>query len=57
MSWLGGSERLTTIFVVKLPLWVCHLPLVRLMCLSIRLLQKSMSGTSRHMGAFHVARR
>jgi hypothetical protein len=50
MSWLGGSGRLTTIFVVKLPLWVCHLLPVRLMCLSIRLLQKSMSGTSRHMG-------
>jgi hypothetical protein len=50
MSWLGSSGRLTTIFVVKLPLWVCHLPLVRLMCLFILLLWKSMSGTSRHMG-------
>jgi hypothetical protein len=50
MSWLGGSGRLTTIFVVKLPLWVCHLLPVRLMCLSILLHRKSMSGTSRHMG-------
>jgi hypothetical protein len=50
MSWLGDNGRLTTIFVVKLPLWVCHLLPVRLMCLSIHLLQKSMSGTSRHMG-------
>jgi hypothetical protein len=37
MSWLGGSGRLTTIFVVKLPLWVCHLLPVRLMCLFILL--------------------
>jgi hypothetical protein len=50
MSWLGDSGRLTTIFVVKLPLWVCHLLPIRLMCLFILLHQKSMSGTSRHMG-------
>jgi hypothetical protein len=50
MSWLGGSERLTTIFVVKLPLRVCHLLPVHLMCLFILLHRKSMSGTSRHMG-------
>jgi hypothetical protein len=50
MSWLDGSGRLTTIFVVKLPLWVCHLLPVLLMCLFILLLRKSMSDTSRHMG-------
>jgi hypothetical protein len=50
MSWQGVRGRLTTIFVVKLPLWVGLLPLARLTCLSIRLLQKSMSGTSRPTG-------
>jgi hypothetical protein len=50
MSWLGGSGRLMTIFVVKLPLWVCLLLPVGLICLCILLHQKSMSGTSRHMG-------
>jgi hypothetical protein len=50
MSWQSVRRRLTTIFIVKLPLWVCLLPLARLTCLSIRLLQKSMSGTSRPTG-------
>jgi hypothetical protein len=50
MSWQGVRGRLTTIFVVKLLLWACLLTLARLTCLSIRLLQKSMSGTSRPTG-------
>jgi hypothetical protein len=50
MSWQGVSGRLTTIFVVKLPLWVCPLPLARLTCLSIRLPRRSMSGTSKPTG-------
>jgi hypothetical protein len=50
MSWQGVSGRLTTIFVVKLPLWVCPLPLARLTCLSILLPRRSMSGTSRPTG-------
>jgi hypothetical protein len=33
MSWQGVSGRLTTIFVVKLPLRVCPLPLARLTCM------------------------
>ena len=37
MRWQGVSGRLTTIFVVKLPLWVFPLPLARLTCLSILL--------------------
>jgi hypothetical protein len=50
MSWQGVSGRLTTIFVVKLPIWACHSPLARLTCLSIRLPRRSMSGTSKPMG-------
>jgi hypothetical protein len=50
MSWQGVSRRLATIFVVKLPLWVCTLPLARLTCLSICLPRRSMSGTSKPMG-------
>jgi hypothetical protein len=50
MSWQGVSWRLTTIFVVKLPLWVCPLPLARLTCHSIRLPWRSMSDTSRPTG-------
>ena len=49
-SWQGVSGRLTTILVVKLPLWVCPLTLARLTCLSILLPQRSMSGTSRPTG-------
>jgi hypothetical protein len=50
MRWHGVSGRLTTIFVVKLPPWACLLSLVRLMCLSILLPRRSMSGTSRPTG-------
>jgi hypothetical protein len=50
MSSQGISGRLTIIFVVKLPLWVCPLPLARLTCLSIRLPGRSMSGTSKPTG-------
>jgi hypothetical protein len=50
MSWQGVSRRLTTIFVVKLPLWVCPLPHARLTCLSILLPRRSMSGTGRPTG-------
>jgi hypothetical protein len=57
MSWQGVSGRLTTIFVVKLPLWVCPLPLARLTCLSILLPRRSMSGTGRPTGAIYVSRR
>jgi hypothetical protein len=57
MRWQGVSGRLTTIFVVKLPLWVCPLPLARLTCLSILLPRRSMSGTSRLRGAIYVSRR
>jgi hypothetical protein len=49
-SWQGVSGRLTTIFIVKLLLWVCPLLLARLTCLSIRLPRRSMSGTIRPTG-------
>ena len=47
MRWQGVSGRLTTTFVVNLPLWVYPLPLARLTCLSILLPWRSTSGTSR----------
>ena len=50
MRWLDVSGRLTTTYVVKLPLWVLPSPPALLMYLSILLLRRSTSGTSRHTG-------
>jgi hypothetical protein len=50
MRWLDVSGRLTTTFVVRLPLWVLPSPPALLMYLSILLLRRSTSGTSRHTG-------